>query len=344
MDRPTYATPFADLFRRLTPAERRALKESIVENNNTITYPAIVYRSKKYGPAILDGIHRSEIAVELGIDCPVIDAGEMTDAAAKELAEQLNHCRRHLSGDDWRRMAAARAERIKRVVEARQQGKSTRAIAGEEGISQSQVVADLKEAGEQGCSPEPVAGTVVGKDGKQYAATVPTPRPDDEPELFAGEIREGDPEPVNRDDDATDGDPEHKPTHQFTARPKGAPPPPKPEYEGELDKVMKSLTTAATSLTRFIRSDEEAATLFVHYCTTELKTGWVLFDWKKGQALDAGNGEYVPIGDGPVFTGLRMLRRLLHVSHKYRKLPPKKLLEKLHRPGELLPSLDIPEA
>ena len=68
-------------------------------------------------------------------------------------------------------MPAARAERIKRVAEKRREGKSTRAIAEEEGISQPQVMHDLKEAGDTPVSPEPE--TITGKDGKTYSATQP---------------------------------------------------------------------------------------------------------------------------------------------------------------------------
>jgi hypothetical protein len=43
---------------------------------------------------------------------------------------------------------------------------STREIAEQVGVSQAQVHTDLKEAGEQGCSPLPAGSTVNGKGGE----------------------------------------------------------------------------------------------------------------------------------------------------------------------------------
>lgn len=178
----TYATPFDDLFRSLTPAERRELTASITEHG--VRVPVTVYTSANHGPAIIDGGNRWSICQELGIDCPVNDLGEMKDAEARELAEQLNHCRRHLSPKDWQGMAAKRANRIKRVVEKRKEGKSLRVIAEEEGVDKKTIQKDLEEAGggpsppepeSEQPSPPPAPPTVTGRDGKTYTATKPKP-------------------------------------------------------------------------------------------------------------------------------------------------------------------------
>ena len=174
MTRPDYAMPFADLFRELTPAEKMELTESVRANG--VMTAVSVYTSPKHGPSLIDGANRWAISGELGVPCPVNDLGEMNDAQARDLAEQLNHCRRHLSPQDWRDMAAKRAERIKRVAEKRQGGKSIRDIAGEEGVDSKTIQKDLKKAsGVDGSTPE--AFEVKGKDGKTYPATKPKPKP-----------------------------------------------------------------------------------------------------------------------------------------------------------------------
>ena len=179
MTRPQYAMPFDDLFRPLTPAEMRELRASVTAHG--VKSPVTVYPSPAHGPAIIDGANRWTISGELGIDCPVNDLGEMSDKDARELAEQLNHCRRHLTPADWREMAAARAERVKRVAEKRQQGKSLRTIADEEGVSEKTVRKDIEEATADGSAVEPGTGKVMGKDGKERPATMPKPKTPVEP-------------------------------------------------------------------------------------------------------------------------------------------------------------------
>lgn len=167
MKRIKYATPFIDLFRPLTTAEAKDLTASIQVQG--VVNPVVVYNSPEHGLSILDGVNRWSISQELGIECPIDDRGDIDDDTAKELAEDLNMSRRHLSGADWLKMKAGREERIKRVAEKRAEGKSQSVIAAEEGISQSQVSADIKEAGNKGLLPEQPA-TVTGKDGKKQPA------------------------------------------------------------------------------------------------------------------------------------------------------------------------------
>lgn len=171
-----FATPFTELFRVLTPAEDRELRSSI--ESKGVIHPVIVYQSKKHGSAIIDGLNRARIAEELGVEFPVDDRGELSDDEAKVLAEELNHCRRHLSPSDWRQMAADRAERIERVVARRSQGASMRTIAEEEGVSHPQVIRDLNSSTGTGVPVGPEK--VKGKDGKTRTAK-PKRKPKAEP-------------------------------------------------------------------------------------------------------------------------------------------------------------------
>jgi hypothetical protein len=165
--RPTYATPFHDLFRPLTADERQDLRASIKEHG--VQVPVTVYQSAEHGPAIIDGMNRWSVCQELGVDCPVNDLGAIEDGTAGELAEQLNHCRRHLAPKEWHEVRSARAERIKRIADSRADGKSTRTMAAEEGISEKMVRNDLDAAAAAGILDEPE--TVTGKDGRPQRST-----------------------------------------------------------------------------------------------------------------------------------------------------------------------------
>ena len=247
MRRPDYATPFADLFRELTPAERLELTDSIRAAG--VLSAVLVYTSPKHGPAILDGLNRWAIAGELGVPCPVNDLGTMGDQDARELAEQANHCRRHLTPKDWQAMAAARAERVKRVAEKRQQGKSLRTIADEEGVSVKTVRDDIDESGVRGGTPD---AEVTGRDGKTYKATKPTkstPEPVNQPNAdYSAQTAQSD---TDDDEDVTvigdDGETvvsEYDPLlpERDPAPPKGVPPlPGMDDYQTNTAKVVKEV-------------------------------------------------------------------------------------------------------
>ncbi len=131
--------------------------------------PVIVYYSTTHGRAVIDGINRATIAAELHPDreTPVSNLGRITDEQAQDLAIQLNSERRHLSLEEQH---AARKKRLDRVIAARAAGKSTRAIADDEQVSQTTIVQDIALAGEHPCSPESKLPRVAGVDGKQYPA------------------------------------------------------------------------------------------------------------------------------------------------------------------------------
>jgi ParB-like chromosome segregation protein Spo0J len=165
----TFTLPFADLLPELSEREMADLREGI-RRDGVIT-PVIVDEHD----SVIDGAHRVTIAAEVGLtDVPVVVRTGLSHAQKTALALSLNADRRHMSPETIKRL---KAKRVKRVAAGRRQGKSTRQIAEEEGISQSQVVADLKTATEQGCSVEPQEGKVSGKDGKKRrAARKPKPR------------------------------------------------------------------------------------------------------------------------------------------------------------------------
>src|SRR5262249_14302779 len=126
---------------------------------------------------------------ELNIECPHKRV-EVTDAEVKEFIDSQNEHRRHLTVEQ---LKARRVGRVQRVGQARAEGQSTRAIAAQEGVSQSQVVRDLAENQSENSSVEPPgspdaspaeqngsdpikispsvngdAAIVSGKDGKSY--------------------------------------------------------------------------------------------------------------------------------------------------------------------------------
>ncbi len=74
-----------------------------------------------------------------------------------------NDLRRH---DPVEQQKRRRVERVKRVAAAREEGKSIRTIAENEGVSTTQVAEDLKKSSgvQGGCTP----ATTTGKDGKKY--------------------------------------------------------------------------------------------------------------------------------------------------------------------------------
>jgi hypothetical protein len=84
----------------------------------------------------------------------------------ERFVELMNDARRHESADVIEHRARLRRER---VVAARQEGKSIRAIADAEDVSEKTVRNDLEKAGAEGSAPELPEGKVSGRDGKKYS-------------------------------------------------------------------------------------------------------------------------------------------------------------------------------
>jgi hypothetical protein len=137
----TYTVLFPDLLRPLTEAEREELRDDIKRNG--VLVPVVVDEHD----GIIDGINRLTIAA----DQDALAGGwgkvrvrfevrrNLTLKAKRDLALSLNVHRRHLSADELHEL---RQGRIQRVAEGHHQGKSTRQLAEEEGVSQTQVQQD----------------------------------------------------------------------------------------------------------------------------------------------------------------------------------------------------------
>jgi ParB-like chromosome segregation protein Spo0J len=131
---------------------------------------------------ILDGRNRYLACRVAGVE-PVYREydGPADDDSLRAFIEDANEHRRHLSPDFLRERARQRAERVKA---GRRKGKSTRQLAKEEKVSQTQILKDFKaaeasgehpcspetDAGDTPASPEPEGGKVTGRDGKKYRA------------------------------------------------------------------------------------------------------------------------------------------------------------------------------
>lgn len=147
------ASAHYQLFPALEPATEAALRASIVRFG--VLVPVTV---DQHGN-ILDGHHRSRIAKDLGIACPVRTRIVEDDDEANEIARTLNMDRRHLSAEDRRRMVEA----------LRSEGHSYRAIAGALGVDAKTIRNDTARGD---FSPPDV---VRGADGKHYPARRPEP-------------------------------------------------------------------------------------------------------------------------------------------------------------------------
>ncbi len=147
IDGETYACPFAGLLRSHTPAERAAMRESILADG--VTSPIITYISDTHGRAIVDGMNRPVYVAELvdeGHEVeppPVLCLGHQTDKTAKRLALSLNVARRQLTVEEQQ---AARGERINRVLAAVGAGAGIRETARAEGVSAPQILRDIADS------------------------------------------------------------------------------------------------------------------------------------------------------------------------------------------------------
>lgn len=162
-----YKFPFSERFRRHTKEELEMISESLEEHG--FKHPVLIYTDEEHGKnCVLDGEGRLTCAInnEKIKKVPFKNIGKMSFDDAYEEAKAYNDHRRQ---DDPESIAKRKAERVKRVAEARAEGQSTRAIAANENVSQTQIVLDLATSTEQGCSVEPQ--NVRGIDGKNRKAT-----------------------------------------------------------------------------------------------------------------------------------------------------------------------------
>jgi ParB-like chromosome segregation protein Spo0J len=121
-----YTCPFADVMPPLTPQDRSELKADIEANG--ITYPVIVSDTDEG----IDGLNRFEIAVELGLPVVPIKVLEgLSPERKREMAEDLNTHRRHLSREQKQDLIARRLKD--------DPTRSDNAIAKESGVSDKTV-------------------------------------------------------------------------------------------------------------------------------------------------------------------------------------------------------------
>jgi ParB-like chromosome segregation protein Spo0J len=116
---------------------------------------------------VIDGRNRLRACEERGVEPFFRDDSDIPEDQLEDHIAALNEHRRHLTVEE---QEERRQERILRVAHARRKGKSTREIAEEEGVSQTQVLRDLRDGTEPGGSVEPEGGTVTGKDKKKRPA------------------------------------------------------------------------------------------------------------------------------------------------------------------------------
>jgi ParB-like chromosome segregation protein Spo0J len=120
-----YTVLFPDLIRPLSQREYQALKNSIRKHG--IKAPVVIDKDG----GILDGANRARIAAELKsqtLSTRVVDIAEWEKK--RELALSLNIDRRSLSQAERQALVDARRQRVRK---SRDQGKSLRTIAEEEG-------------------------------------------------------------------------------------------------------------------------------------------------------------------------------------------------------------------
>ena len=256
--------PHADLVPRHTGDERERLDE-----NGGFVYPVLLYRDTTLGldDCVLDGHGRLGSASRTGAAVEFKHLGDMTTEEARTLAEHLEDDRRHETQDVVR---ARRERRVRRVAELRAAGMSTRAIAAEVGVSQPQVIADIREATDKGLSVEPER--VTGLDGKSRPASKPKVDPPDVDEWDSWEPEEGESLPES----ATEFDaPAEEAEQDGEAPPPQDETPPQPSHDASRPHrtnwlvpggkpvdpdhpfcdVLKKFTALSAALTRVLRGE-----------------------------------------------------------------------------------------
>jgi SAM-dependent methyltransferase len=139
-------------FPALEPAVNAALRASIERWG--VLVPIVLDADGE----LVDGHHRRDIAVELGVACPATQVSQRGEEAS-EVARTLNLDRRHLTVEQRREM----------VGQLRTQGHSLRAIGGALGVSAPTVMKDLEAT----VNPLTVPVSITGLDGR----TRPSHRP-----------------------------------------------------------------------------------------------------------------------------------------------------------------------
>lgn len=168
--------PLANAYPLMSDAELEDLADGMRRNGFDPSFPITMYEGKilagrdRYRAVVLAKSKRKQGDAKIEPVYRQLPKGE----DPQEFVERENELRKHFSQDYMERKRHLRIERVARM---RAEGKSTRVIAEEEGVSKSQVERDLKASGVPGGDTCPPNGTVTGKDGKEYSATKPEPTP-----------------------------------------------------------------------------------------------------------------------------------------------------------------------
>lgn len=298
-----YLIPFAPLFRELTDRERHELRASIQALG--VLSSVFVYISATWrAPCVIDGANRLALGAELNIAVPMQQL-PVADETARHMAEDLNIARRQVTPEEAR---VARAQRIIRVVAAREEGKSLRAIAASEGVSAPQVLADLRDAGVNPLTPDRIQGT----DGKSYPTSRPT-QPDDAKEFTPEQPTEAAPESPPQ---SLAPVPSRKLPNYF-----------KPGNNSDPDhpyaKIFAAMVQVAKLINAQMNDPEDKGRLakaLGYHNTTKCKCSYILFPQPK---FEAGKGT---TGERYTFTGFRRLRYLMRKAGKYKAAPTDKQL------------------
>ena len=129
---------------------------------------------------VIDGHHRSKIANELGIPCPVITHDDLDDAGKRSLAFTLNLKRRHLSREQRR---ALREESLKRDPQL-----SNREHARRTGADHKTVTADRERLESLGEIPQ--VDKTTDSMGREWKVDRPAPQPEPAPGITSEEVDE----------------------------------------------------------------------------------------------------------------------------------------------------------
>lgn len=192
---------------------------------------------------VIDGHHRSKIANELGIPCPVITHDNLDDAGKRSLAFTLNLKRRHLNREQRRALIA---ESLKSDPQL-----SNREHARRTGASHPTVNTVREELEDRGEVEK--FTTSKGGDGKSYPASRPAPQPEPAPGITSKEVDELNQLPTEQ---PTMEQPEDKPraeaiTSRFTSA------------IVDLNRVMAKFDRLAND-PNFTRNKEKVAALHRH--------------------------------------------------------------------------------
>ena len=155
-----YYLPYADLLPPLGNTELEALRSDIARRRCVLV--AVVIDDARN---VIDGANRVRIAAELGItEVPVEIRAGLTEAEKRELAEDLNLHRRHLTRQQIRDFIATRL--------ARAPEQSNNAVATRLGVDDKTVASVRRQL--ETTSEIPKLDKTIGADGKARMARRPT--------------------------------------------------------------------------------------------------------------------------------------------------------------------------